>query len=213
MIFLPKETFFNLSEKKQERIIEAALDEFSNNSYHKSRITAIVDKAGIASGSFYQYFDNKKDLFKYIIEQAVNKKLEYINHDMMADKESYDFFQLLHEMYLSGIKFAKENPRLVSIGNIFLNNKELQREIWGENKNKSSNFFKQLLKERVARGELDPTIDVDLISRLLTNLNYSLVDIIYKDNKIDPDKIENEMDQIDKMISFIKSGIENKSDS
>ncbi len=207
---MPKETFFNLAEDKKDRVIDAAINEFSTRSYHKARITAIADNAGIAKGSFYQYFENKKDLFKYIIELTVNKKFEYINHDMLINKDKYSFFQLLREIYLSGIRFAKDNPRLVSVGNILINNKDLQREIWGEQADKNSNFYHQLLEDGLRKGELDPEIDVDLISVLLNGLNFSLIDIIYKDGKINPDILDDEMETIDKMLYFIEHGIKKR---
>jgi len=207
---MPKETFFNLAEDKKDRVIDAAINEFSTRSYHKARITAIADNAGIAKGSFYQYFENKKDLFKYIIELTVNKKFEYINHDMLINKDKYSFFQLLREIYLSGIRFAKDNPRLVSVGNILINNEDLQREIWGEQADKNSNFYHQLLEDGLRKGELDPEIDVDLISVLLNGLNFSLIDIIYKDGKINPDILDDEMETIDKMLYFIEHGIKKR---
>ncbi len=209
---MPKETFFNLPEQKRARVIEAALDEFATHPYHKARITAIADQAGIAKGSFYQYFADKKDLFKYIMDLVVNKKLEYLNHDMMINKDKYGFFELLHELYLSGLRFAKENPRLVDIVNNLLNSKDFQREIWGEHQDKSFDYFQLLLKEGLAKGELDPTIDTALVSRLLTGINYSLGDIIYrgKDGKIDLDDEVGLMETIDKMLAFIKNGIKKR---
>lgn len=209
---MPKETFFNLPEQKRARVIEAALDEFATHPYHKARITAIADQAGIAKGSFYQYFADKKDLFKYIMDLVVNKKLEYLNHDMMINKDKYGFFELLHELYLSGLRFAKENPRLVDIVNNLLNSKDFQHEIWGEHQDKSFDYFQLLLKEGLAKGELDPTIDTALVSRLLTGINYSLGDIIYrgKDGKIDLDDEAGLMETIDKMLAFIKNGIKKR---
>lgn len=204
---MPKDTFFNLPETKKDRIVDAALEEFSAHSYHKARVTAIAKKASIAMGSFYQYFADKKDLFKYIIDQSVNKKLEYINRDIIENKEKYTFFEILRETYLSGIRFAKDNPRLVTIGNYILNNKELQKEIWKDQEDKSIKFFQRLLKDGIKKGELNPEIDVNLISQLLLGLNYTLSDIIYKDGKIDPDNLKNEMEIIDKMLYFIKNGI------
>lgn len=207
---MPKETFFNLPDEKRERVIEAAMDEFATRPYYKARVTAIADNAGIAKGSFYQYFEDKLDLFKHIMDLAVNKKLEYIDNDMMANKDKYSFFELLRGVYLSGIRFAKENPRLVAIADKLLNDKDLQSEIWGEYKDVSSDFFQQLLEEGVAEGELDPELDIALISRLLTALNYSLVDIVYKDGKIDLDNFDDEMETIDKMLHFIENGIKKR---
>ncbi len=207
---MPTDTFFNLPDEKRERILEAALDEFARCSYYQARITAIVEEARIAKGSFYQYFADKKDLFKYIMDKAVNKKLEYINYDMMVNKEKYDFFQLLREIYMSGIRFARENPRLVAIGEKLIKNKELQQEIWGEYKDTTSDFFKGLLKEGFKKGELNPELDIDLTAHLLTSLNYSLLDIIYKGGKIDIDRIEDKIESINKMIDFIENGIKKR---
>ncbi len=204
---MPKDTYFNLAEDKRKRVIDAAIEEFSTHSYHKARITAIAENAGIAKGSFYQYFKDKKDLFKHIIDLTVDKKLEYINQDMMKNIKNHGFFQLLQETYLSGVRFAKDNPRLLAIGVKLTNNKDLQREVWGDQQDKTLSFYKQLLEVGITKGELESDIDIELVSRLLSGLNYSLIDIVYKDGKIDLDGLVNEKGIVDKMISFIENGI------
>ena len=111
---MPKPTFFNLPAQKRERIIEAAIDEFATHPFHQARVTAIAEQAGIAMGSFYQYFEDKKDLYKHLMELLVEKKLSYINSDMIKNKGKYSFFQLLREVYLSGFRFAKRKPALTT---------------------------------------------------------------------------------------------------
>ena len=49
---MPKDTFLNLPKEKQERIIDAAIDEFATHSFHQARVTAIAEQAEIAVGSF-----------------------------------------------------------------------------------------------------------------------------------------------------------------
>ncbi len=203
---MPKETFFNLPAGKRERIIEAALDEFSTYSFHKARITAIEDRAGIAKGSFYQYFEDKKDLYKYLMELLVEKKLSYINRDMMVNKEKYGFFQLLREVYLSGIRFAKENSRLVPIWMMLVTDRDLLQEIYGEHLDKSADFFKELLEFGKAKGELAPDLDVSLTATMLQSLTFSLIDLIIEDGKLDMD----DMVIIDKMLDFVENGIKKR---
>ncbi len=60
-------TFLNLNEEKKDRIIHAALEEFSDHSFNDASITNIVKKAGISRGSFYQYFGNKENLYNYLV--------------------------------------------------------------------------------------------------------------------------------------------------
>ena len=79
VIAIPKETFFNLPLEKRERIIEAAIDEFSRNDYREAKINEIVRLSSIPKGSFYQYFEDKKDLFKYVIDLLYEKKMEAIS--------------------------------------------------------------------------------------------------------------------------------------
>ncbi len=203
---MPKDTFFNLPKEKQERIIEAAIDEFATHPFHQARVTVIAEQAGIAVGSFYQYFADKKDLYKYLMGLLVEKKLSYINSDMVKNKDKYDFFQLLREVYLSGFRFAKENPRLLPIGLMLANDKELYREIFGEYEDQSAEFFQQLLEYGQVQGAIDPAINPKIMGKILTGMLYSLTDFIMEDGKFDLD----DMKIIDQMLYFIENGLRKK---
>ncbi|WP_225350832.1 TetR/AcrR family transcriptional regulator [Lacticaseibacillus camelliae] len=60
---MPKPTFFRLAETKRKRLIKAAYDEFSRASFQDASISNIIKEAGIPRGSFYQYFEDKSDIF------------------------------------------------------------------------------------------------------------------------------------------------------
>lgn len=203
---MPKDTFFNLPKEKRERIVEAAIDEFAIHPYHQARVTTIAEEAGIAKGSFYQYFEDKKDLFKYLMEQTVEKKMSYINRDIVEGKVKYSFFQLLREVYLSGIRFAKDNPRLVPIGIMLISDKELYREIYGEHEDKSADFFRQLLEYGKEQGAVNPEIDSSFVAKMLTGMSIALTDYIVADGKFDFD----DMEIIDKMLYFVENGIKRR---
>ena len=65
---MPKKTFYNLPEEKKERLLEAAFKEFSSVPIEESSINVIVQNSDISRGSFYQYFDDKDDLYCYCLE-------------------------------------------------------------------------------------------------------------------------------------------------
>lgn len=203
---MPKKTFFNLPAEKRERIIEAAIDEFATHNFHQARVTAIADQAGIAMGSFYQYFEDKMDLFKYLMELLVQKKLSYINRDVVENRDKYTFFQLLRETFSSGIRFAKENPRLLPIGMMLANDKALYQEIYGEHEDKSIDFFRQMLEYAKAQEEIDLSIDPTLAAHMIVGMTFSLTDFIMADGKLDQD----DMPIIDQMLYFVENGIKKK---
>lgn len=66
-------TFLNLKEEKKERIIKAALAEFSRVPMNEASVTNIVKEAKISRGSFYQYFGGKEALYQYLIENLYEK--------------------------------------------------------------------------------------------------------------------------------------------
>ena len=73
---MPKSTFLNLRPEKRADFTDAALFEFALNDYQNASITNMVKVLGIAKGSVYQYFENKKDLYEFLIELAAEEKLK-----------------------------------------------------------------------------------------------------------------------------------------
>lgn len=65
---MPKQTFYKLPQEKQERILAAAKREFTQVRYSDASINQIIRDAGIPRGSFYQYFEDKKDIFLYFLQ-------------------------------------------------------------------------------------------------------------------------------------------------
>lgn len=62
---MPKQTFFNLPAEKRQRLLDAAQVEFRTYSFSEASISHIIERANISRGSFYQYFEDKADLYAY----------------------------------------------------------------------------------------------------------------------------------------------------
>ena len=75
---MPNQTFFNLPDKKRQTITDLANAEFANNNYQNALITKIVKQAKIAKSSFYQYFEDKKELYLYLVDSANKEKLAFM---------------------------------------------------------------------------------------------------------------------------------------
>jgi len=116
---MPKETFKNLQPEKRQKIEQAAIEEFAGYSYDSASINRIVEKAGIPKGSFYQYFADKQDLFRHVMDLIVEQKLATLS-PVMANPFQMEFFTLLREIYGAGLRFAAVNPLLQQIGNRLL---------------------------------------------------------------------------------------------
>ena len=72
---MPSSTFLNLAPEKQEKLLTAAAREFTERPYNEASINQIIQAAGIPRGSFYMYFRDKEDLFRYLIQESVDALL------------------------------------------------------------------------------------------------------------------------------------------
>jgi len=75
---MPKVTFFNLTQEKRRFIERAALAEFAEYGAKGASLNRLVRAAGIAKGSFYQYFDDMEDVLKYLVLQLGERKVAII---------------------------------------------------------------------------------------------------------------------------------------
>ena len=135
---MPTNTFLNLSEEKQKKIIDAANKEFERVPIEQVSIKNIVETAEIARGSFYQYFEDKDDLFEYVI----NLKMGDMEKNMkkIIEKEDGNIINVFTSLY----------DHLIKMGRIKKNNKFF-RQIFG-NIRASDNFMlirKETMNEKL----------------------------------------------------------------
>ena len=55
--------------ERKVQLIEAASELFAERGYDETRIVDIVERAGVAKGLFYWYFENKEALFRDLVEE------------------------------------------------------------------------------------------------------------------------------------------------
>ena len=53
--------------KTLRRVLEAAALEFGERGYHDAAITGITQRAGVALGTFYTYFESKEEVFRALV--------------------------------------------------------------------------------------------------------------------------------------------------
>lgn len=64
---MPSTTFFNLPSEKREKLLAAARAEFARVPYAEASINKMIQAADIPRGSFYMYFRDKEELFRYLM--------------------------------------------------------------------------------------------------------------------------------------------------
>ena len=94
---MPTTTFFNLPEEKRERLLAAARAEFARTSYGEASVNRIIRAAGIPRGSFYMYFTDKGELFRYLMERYGEMLVESFGG--LLDRAGGDLFAAALDLY------------------------------------------------------------------------------------------------------------------
>ncbi len=159
---MPKQTFLNLPQEKRETILNAAIDEFAAYGLENASTNRIVANSGISKGSFYQYFEDKEDVFNYLLTVIEQQKMEYLN-DRHPPSYNMDTFQYFRWMVKTGLEFSSSHPRLTQA---------ISRVMFGEGLYFGKNFtyirertihgLRMLIEQAIERGEVDPSVDVEL---------------------------------------------------
>ena len=76
-----------LREERRKIVVRCAKAVFSQKGYYQASISDIIKRAGIARGTFYLYFQSKRDVFNSILDELVRELegvIKQINLDPSA---------------------------------------------------------------------------------------------------------------------------------
>ncbi len=71
-------------EQRKRQLLHAALECFGTKGYHDTQISDIIKKADVARGTFYLYFEGKREIFREIMAelfQKVASQVQSLPHD------------------------------------------------------------------------------------------------------------------------------------
>lgn len=84
--------FFDLPQDKQDRILNAGLEIFAKNPYKKAPTSEIAEKAGISKSLLFHYFKNKKELYLFLVDYAIEFSLQICRESKVW--EMTDFMEI-----------------------------------------------------------------------------------------------------------------------
>jgi AcrR family transcriptional regulator len=202
---VPKETFFNISKEKQGRIISAAVNEFAEYRFSEAKLSRIIKDSKIPRGSFYQYFEDKRDIYIFLFERIRDRKLEYMA-DLLPNPEKTPFLVLFKELYIRGLKFAMDNPRYVLISSHLVHSRgDIFKELMGDNLAIAKNFYVNYIETDKKLGRIRNDVDSELLADLIIDATTAIaVDQIRENVELDVEKMTK---RIDGMLQILQKGI------
>lgn len=176
---MPKPTFENLPEEKRRRLIEVAEEEFAQATYDTASISRIARRAGIAKGSLYQYFENKLDLYRWLLEEAARRKLSYIEGGPAPAPGA--LFAWVERSLWAALRFGRDEPRAMRIAqSVYASTATPElRALYDVWRKRGLAMFRGFLEAAQADGEVRDDVDAGYAAQLMLSLlGDGLIDLL-----------------------------------
>ena len=182
--------------KNRQAIIEAGIRIFIDKGVSETTVRDIIRSTGLASGTFYNYFNSKEEVLVAIFDDFA-KEIGKSVRDENVQPESFEEF--LRIKLTRFFKFVSSKPEIYMImsnnhnlvNNFSINTPQIILEI---------DYLKEEISDYIEKGVF-PNFDVDLFALVVRPITDSLAQEMMSQKKIDINKYT------EKCINFLIKGL------
>lgn len=159
-------------EKNRRLIMAAAKDVFTERGFDAVSIREIIGETGLASGTFYNYFNDKESVFVAVMKQEI---LEFSDTLTKIRHNASDIESFMYGSYLHVFRFFHQQPKLFQL----MDRNEVQvRELYKFGVLETTmNDLRNDLDFAVSSGMI-PEVDIDYLAAALYGLGYEMVRVM-----------------------------------
>jgi AcrR family transcriptional regulator len=209
---MPKQTFLNLPDEKRQIIVNAAIDEFAEYGLENASTNRIVANSGISKGSFYQYFEDKQDVFMYLLSILEKEKMEYFS-SKHPPSMNMDTFQYFRWMIKAGMEFNSSHPRMTqAVSRVLLGEGLYYGKDFAGYRDKTAQALSAMINQAIERGEVDPSVDVELAVMVMDTWSNAISTYILNEGMKQKDIMKwvrspKVQEKIDKLLYVMEYGL------
>ena len=159
-------------EGTRERILDAALNIFSNKGYHDTRLDEIADESDTSKGSIYFHFPNKERLFIALIDQFANLLERRVTEAIDQEDEGIQRVSAALTATLETFARYRRPAKIMLVQAVGLGSVFEKKRL--EVNDRFADLIGVYLEESVTVGDIAP-IDVEVVSHAWMGAIYSVI--------------------------------------
>ncbi|ASV57170.1 Transcription repressor of multidrug efflux pump acrAB operon, TetR (AcrR) family [Lelliottia jeotgali] len=153
------------AQKTRQKLIEAAIVEFSTRGVASTTLTDIAEAAGVTRGAIYWHFSSKSEIFNAIWDQQL--PLCDLIFDQLSLTNNDDPLCVLRERFIAALQYISRTPRQRALLQILYHKCEFNNEMTSECEIRRRIGFnydnvRMLLEKGLAWGIISPQMNIDL---------------------------------------------------
>jgi len=182
--------------KNRQAIIEAGIRIFIDKGVSETTVRDIIRSTGLASGTFYNYFNSKEEVLVAIFNDFAKEIGKTVRDENVQPNNFEEFLRIKLTRFF---KFVSSKPEIFMImsnnhnlvNNFSINTPQIILEI---------DYLKEEISDYIKKGVF-PNLDVDLFALVVRPITDSLAQEMMSQKKIDINKYT------EKCINFLTKGL------
>ena len=182
--------------KNRQAIIEAGIRVFISKGVSETTVRDIIRSTGLASGTFYNYFNSKEEVLVAIFNDFAKEIGKTVRDENVQPNNFEEFLRIKLTRFF---KFVSSKPEIFMImsnnhnlvNNFSINTPQIILEI---------DYLKEEINDYIKKGVF-PNFDVDLFALVVRPVTDSLAQEMMSQKKIDINKYT------EKCINFLMKGL------
>ena len=158
-------------ERTLRKILDAARDEFGERGFSDSSIVAITQRAGVALGTFYTYFDSKEAVFQALVSDMSCQVRDHVAPAFSGATDAIDGERRALESFLSFARTHRDVYRIIDEAEF------VEPEAYRSHYETTATRIAARLKAARDKGEIADDLsdaDLDIISWAMMGANVFL---------------------------------------
>jgi AcrR family transcriptional regulator len=166
---MPTVTWARIDPARRAAIVDAAEAEFSAHGFSRGSLNVIARRAGVAKGSLFQYFADKRDLYAFIADIASQRVRAYMEDRIRELDPSRPFFDFLTDWLDAWVAYFADNPheRALHAAATLEVDTEARVSVQNVIHRHYLEVLRPLVRDAHARGDLRADSDTDALMSLL----------------------------------------------
>jgi AcrR family transcriptional regulator len=153
--------------RTKRALVEAAARIFARDGFLEARIADIAREAGVATGSFYTYFDSKEEIFRAVVDELID---ELYRASQVADLAHHDPRERIRE---TNRRFLEAFSRNAALFAVVAQVASIDADLRAHRQRLRQGFVDRAargIRALQAAGRADPNLEAELAAALLCGM-------------------------------------------
>lgn len=169
---MPTVTWSRLGADRRAAVVSAAEAEFAAHGFSAGSLNVIARRAGVAKGSLFQYFADKRDLYAFITDVGSQRVRAYMEEQIARLDPTRPFFEFLTDLFDVWVAYFAEHPRdrALHAAASFEVETDARVSVRAVVHRHYLEVLRPLVRDAQKRGDLSANADIDALLSLLLML-------------------------------------------